>query len=619
MVIGTMREDLAKLSGDLDKITDGGGKKILTQLFLTYFLFCKAMARDWVLATAIPFYTKILGANDEITNNMYTASRSPFGIKTLWGSLSDALPFMGYHKRFYILWGVFVSICSIILLIIIGLSREGSTGPASFLLVQLSTLCIFGFEYGGATCDSLTQARYTELMKQMGTPTIVSFVWFLMNSCTLISSWGNLLLEEGNWLVLLYFAIPAALPMLYPAAMNWLAEAPASAYCSFQTEKLIKHKLIFIMSMILAVGALGGTGLLILNAGNLTKVIYFATLSTTFVVMSFFALPLNIAKPAFYMFLCSSLRLFFSGTLQVWYTSSNQYQGEVNCLAEHVDNSTYCTDATILKDYTCIPTGPGFTTAYYQFVGNFLGAIAATVAVVIFEKVIVFWNVRAAFWITTVFSMCSAMLEISILQRWNHSLFGTNPLDYLNSHWVDQIFFVVGTQAIDKIIEMLDFMPCNVLIGKLCPPNMEATIFAVLAGSQNFGTNLAFIFGSIVVANLGVTFNSLTNECINPNITVAGVTLTGLTWARALGGIVLPAITVPLTFVLLPDKLLNEDFLDATEGETELTAGAAGGEAPPQGMATGATGSIPRGTSQVSFVSLASISKGLPGGGDRMM
>lgn len=616
MVIGTMREDLAKLSGDLDKITDGGGKKVLTQLFLTYFLFCKAMARDWVLATAIPFYTKVLGADDETTNNMYTASRSPFGIKTLWGSLSDALPFMGYHKRFYILWGVFVSICSIFALISIGWSRDGATAPASMVLIQLSTLCIFGFEYGGATCDSLTQARYTELMKQMGTPTIVSFVWFLMNSCTLISSWGNLLLEDGNWLVLLYFAIPAALPMLYPAAMNWLAEAPATSYCSFQTEKLTKHRLIFMMSMTLAVGALGGTGLLILNATVWTRVIYFATLSTTFVVMSFIALPMNIAKPAFYMFLCSSLRLFFSGTLQIWYTSNNQHKGAAQCLEE---TGSACTDEVVLRDYTCIRNGPAFTTAYYQFVGNFLGAIAATVAVVIFEKIIVFWNVRAAFWITTVFSMCSAMLEISILQRWNHSLFGTDPLQYLESHYVDQIFFVVGTQAIDKIIEMLDFMPCNVLIGKLCPPNMEATIFAVLAGSQNFGTNLAFIFGSIVVANLGVTFNTLTNQCINPDITVLGVTLGGLTWARALGGIVLPAITVPLTFVLLPDKGLNENFLDETEGETELTAGAAGGEAPPQGMATGATGSIPRGTSQVSFVSLASISKGLPGGGDRMM
>jgi len=617
MVIGTMREDLAQLSGDLDKITDGGGKKILTQLFLTYFLFCKAMARDWVLATAIPFYTYVLGADDATINNMYTASRSPFGIKTLWGSLSDALPFMGYHKRFYILWGVFVSICSIILLISIGVSRNGAELPASMALVQVTTLCIFGFEYGGATCDSLTQARYTELMKQMGTPTIVSFVWFLMNSCTLISSWGNLLLEDGNWLVLLYFAIPAALPMLYPAAMNWLAEAPATSYCGFQTEKLTKHRLIFMMSMTLALGALGGTALLIIQAEVLTRVIYFATLSTTFVVMSFIALPMNIAKPAFYMFLCSSLRLFFSGSLQIWYTSSNTHFGTINCIKEH--DEAYCTEAIVLKDYTCIPAGPGFTTAYYQFVGNFLGAIAATVAVVIFEKVIVFWNVRAAFWITTVFSMCSAMLEISILQRWNHSLFGTDPLNHVESHYVDQIFFVVGTQAIDKIIEMLDFMPCNVLIGKLCPPNMEATIFAVLAGSQNFGTNLAFIFGSIVVERFGVTFNALTNECINPNHTVAGVTLTGLTWARVLGGIVLPAITVPLTFLLLPDKGLNENFLDETEGETELTAGAAGGEAPPQGMATGATGSIPRGTSQVSFVSLASISKGLPGGGDRMM
>merc|ERR1739844_444032 len=127
----------------------------------------------------------------------------------------------------------------------------------------------------------------------------------------------------------------------------------------------------------------------------------------------------------------------------------------------------------------------------------------------IFDNVIVKWNVRPAFWVTTVFQMCSTMLEVSILERWNHVPFGTTPgVDQT----VDQWFFLFGPLCIEKIVEMLDFMPCNVLIGKLCPESMEATIFAVLAGSQNFGSNLAFLFGAVIVEALGGTLTFERNQ-----------------------------------------------------------------------------------------------------------
>merc|ERR1719512_214508 len=490
------------------------------------------------------------------------------------------------------------------------------------VMVQIATLLIFGFEYGGATTDSLTQARYTELMKKMGSPTIVSFVWFLMNSCSLISSWGNLLLREGNWMVLLYFAIPAGLPMLVPAALNWLFEKPAQEFCKPDCKKVAQHLGIFVMSMFLAFGALGGTFILIFLPGETyLRMIYYLVLSTVFVLMSFYVLPWNIAAPAFYMFLCSSLRLYFLSTLQYWYTLPNRHYGQLDCIEAAIPYED-CSDISFIDiKYACIPDGPTFSTSYYQFIGNFIGAIAATVAVIIFEKIIVFWNVRAAFWVTTVFQMFSTMLEVTLLERWNHTvLFGTDPMDP-NAGYVDQLFFLFGPQAVDKIIEMLDFMPNNVLIGKLCPPSMEATIFAVLAGSQNFGTNLAYIFGSIVVEGFGVNFalkTDLSYTCVNPRISMFGVdglpTLTGLSWARFLGGVVLPAFTVPLTFVLLPNKPLTDDFLDeeqaapmAAEGGVDLTVN----------QDSVVMGSMPRNLKTVStssFVSMGGISKGLPGG-----
>lgn len=615
--------EIAKLKDDLDKVTDNGGAKILGQLFLTYFFFCKAMARDFVMATLTVYFVNVMGVDTSTANNMGTAARSPFGIKTLWGSMSDAIPCLGFHKRFYILWGVSVASFSLLMLIILNPEPEAGkvATQASGAAVAIATILFFGFEYGGATVDSLTQARYTELMKMLGTPTIVSFVWFLISSCTLISAWPILLQGPGTYKILLYFALPMAAPMLIPASLNWLQEKPAKTFCSPDCVKVMQHKGIFALSMVLAFGALGGTLLIILQASNdggiliensaVERIGYYSTLSVTFVCLSFYVLPLNIAMPAFYMFLCSTLRLFFSSTLQVWYTSPNLADATVKCAAAE-DCNPYI--PAQVEQYYCIRNGPFFGVGYYNFAGNLIGAGASIAAVIIFEKFIVSWNVRAAFWVTTGFSMISCLFEVTILERANHSLFGTDP-ELPENQWIDQIFFVVGAQALDKIIEMLDFMPCNILIGQLCPPSMEASIFAVLAGSQNFGSNLANIFGSIVVEELGVVFRTREGEpftCPNPD---AMLGFSGLATARIIGGVFLPALTIPLTFVLLPDKQLFDKFLDDEDaeagGNVELTGGGGGevaageaGLAPKLNMARGMSG-----VSTGSYIALGTVSR----------
>jgi len=272
-------------------------------------------------------------------------------------------------------------------------------------------------------------------------------------------------------------------------------------------------------------------------------------------------LPQAIWGPGVYMFLCSALRLFFSATLQGWYT----YRNEAGLPTETTDPCKDSTDPNCIS--WCIKDGPGFSTSFYQLWGNFIGAIAAVFAVMVFDNVIVKWNVRPAFWVTTVFQMCSTMLEVAILERWNHVPFGTTPGVDQN---IDAAFFLFGPLCIEKIVEMLDFMPCNVLIGNLCPKNMEATIFAVLAGSQNFGSNIARVMGAIVVQDvLGVNFASNSNDCVNERVGWF-FNLRGLSVARVAGGILLPAITVPLTFIMLPSKPLAEKYDNEDDGAVEL-------------------------------------------------
>jgi len=604
------------LRADLDKITEGQGDKVMTQLVATYFFYCKAWARDWLLYTLFIYYTKVLVANTDITNNMSTAATTPFGMKTLWGALSDAVPCLGYHKRFYIVWGVSVNLVCLICLAVFFHPIDFQVEPASITVISLVTLLFFGAEYGNATVDSLSQAMYTEYMKKLKTPTIVSFVWFLIQVSGLISSMGNLVLDQDFWQdsvfpnnpefalnirykILLYLAVPACLPILVPASLNWLLDPPGSSFCSVDMSKVTKHSKLFFLSMFLAIGSIIGALLLIFEAqleaalghrpedgrgpGIFIRLIFYSSFSLAFVPLSFWVLPGNIAKPAFYMFLCSTFRLFFSGTLQGFYTFPNNFGRPAG--AERFDCST-SNDSETCQDY-CLADSPGFSISYFQFVGSFVGAIASVTAVYIFEKSVSKWNVRPAFWVTTVFQMCSCCIEITMLERWNHRIFGTTPGA---DQWPDNMFFLIGTQALDKIIEMLDFMPCNILIGKLCPPKMEATIFAVLAGSQNFGTTLARVFGGLFVEYLGVTFRAGTAnippQCENPYYTLPGtqIGLHGLSVARFMGGFILPALTIPFTFCFLPDKLLTDDFVEGEERDVELmreegqgSASAAGG------------------------------------------
>merc|ERR1712029_587159 len=100
-------------------------------------------------------------------------------------------------------------------------------------------------------------------------------------------------------------------------------------------------------------------------------------------------------------------------------------------------------------------------------------------------------------------------------------------------------------------------MPSNVLIGKLCPKNLEATVFAILAAMNNFGNTVAGIAGAYMVKHFfNVELNPSSGDCSNP----AYMGVSGLGWSKIVGFIIIPALSIPFTWLLLPKGRLNEDF-----------------------------------------------------------
>jgi hypothetical protein len=111
---------------------------------------------------------------------------------------------------------------------------------------------------------------------------------------------------------------------------------------------------------------------------------------------------------------------------------------------------------------------------------------------------------------------------------------------------------------------MMDFMPAVVLTSASCPKGMEATVYALLAGFQNFGSNVAREIGVGLLNYLQIQ----TNEPCN---------FERFPFAIVLAHIIVPSFCIPLIFVLIPDKLMTEKLLEdemVLGAESELGAAA---------------------------------------------
>merc|ERR1719162_2359101 len=145
-------------------------------------------------------------------------------------------------------------------------------------------------------------------------------------------------------------------------------------------------------------------------------------------------LPASIGLPAIYMFICKALYLNVGLIVQYWYTA------DTDCFT---------------RANPPFSLGPGFENSYYQTVSGYGGTLASLLGVVVFDRTIQFWNVRKAFWLTTAVNALTTIFELSMLERWNQRWFGYDPDINPNTN-VDRAFFILGAQAIDKLLDMLD-------------------------------------------------------------------------------------------------------------------------------------------------------------------
>merc|ERR1712060_598427 len=175
----------------------------------------------------------------------------------------------------------------------------------------------------------------------------------------------------------------------------------------------------------------------------------------------------------------------------------------------------------------------------------------------------------------------SGLADVGITIR--ESLFDPSQ-GYRTVRGDDLASFLFGSYFLEPLIDQLDQLPATLLLSKLCPKGIETTMFAILAGFSNIGLSLSGQMGALAVGYFGYNFRKGdASEGIPSTCEMGGsnpgdpTSWHGLAQTLLVGNVVLPFLTIPLTWCFIPNQPLNSEFLGESEqGEVQMMEHGAG-------------------------------------------
>ncbi|XP_057958144.1 folate-biopterin transporter 1, chloroplastic [Malania oleifera] len=149
-----------------------------------------------------------------------------------------------------------------------------------------------------------------------------------------------------------------------------------------------------------------------------------------------------------------------------------------------------------------------FTTNKLGFTPEFLGrvklvtSVASLVGVGVYNGFLKTVPLRKIFLVTTIIGVALGMSQVLLVTGLNRKL-------GISDEW-----FAIGDSLIITVLSQVSFMPVLVLAAKLCPPGMEATLFATLMSISNGGSVVGGLLGAGLTQLFGVTKDSFGNLAI---------------------------------------------------------------------------------------------------------
>lgn len=193
-------------------------------------------------------------------------------------------------------------------------------------------------------------------------------------------------------------------------------------------------------------------------------------------------------------------------------TESSTWQvisGQIKQLKEAVSQKVIWMPALFIFLWQATPTADSafffFTTNDLGFEPEFLGrvrlvtSIAALVGIWIFQRFLKAVPFRTIFAWSTVLSTLFGFTTLLLVTHANRAI-------GIGDQW-----FSLGDSLILTVMGEISFMPVLVLSARICPPGVEATLFALLMSILNLAGLLSHELGAILTQWLGVTETNFEN------------------------------------------------------------------------------------------------------------
>ena len=491
---------------------------------------------------------------------------TPWALKSIIGIVSDTVSILGFHKLPYIYASLTLAIISCIVL-----ASAWPVGPiyAVGLLLMINLAC--------AVTDLLVEARYSECINKEASqgPNITSFVWTGIAVGSMLSTVPiGLLLEYGvepHWLY--YIPILPMITVLYFVCRNWLGD-------TLQVTRMVETE--------------EGPRLLPVDTVNCCGPFFWFSLITrpdpphvctaTGETLSdssvsseeeeeepktpVIAVKWQTVKREWRAVLLSfgivflSLLTSFLGVMQVhpYYLCGVSLVGSVamilgfNLLIGGVTAQiqTYVLIQSMFSmsissaefffmtdTVEQFPEGPHFSKSFYVIAMGLTGSFCSVLGTVSYSFFMANWRYRTVFYFSNIVSVLLGLLNIAFVLHWNR-LIG-----------VPDSIFVIGSEVIQVVIGTWTNMPLIVAIASLCPKDMEAIMYALLAGSSNLGGSLSHYTGASLLTYLG----------INPSGAIAESHQFTNLWKAVTIVTLLPLLTIVTVPFLIPDTSQKESLL----------------------------------------------------------
>mmetsp|Transcript_46648 Transcript_46648/g.117307 ORF Transcript_46648/g.117307 Transcript_46648/m.117307 type:complete len:578 (+) Transcript_46648:43-1776(+) len=446
-------------------------------------------------------YKDVLGlaGDPALMSNLIIAGKIPWTIKPVMGMMSDAYPLFGFHLTSYMglaaAAGVLGYIC------VGSLTLAAAATVPCFILINFSV----------ATPDVMIDASAAKLSKDVPerASDLQSLIWgsvpLGMMATAAVSA--TLLPAAGpKWTLLVVAVCP--LCILVASVLRWLPEErlpPEQRRVDFSV--FDKHKHVVTLAACMSAMAIMLAVLQILIESVFVRCLVIFICGAMLATSTYFSLrcitPL-LAKTALFLFMINAVQPDLSeGAMQTWLT--------------HAEG------------------GPHFSKRVMA-ARQGVSAFGLLVGAIFYNKFLTACRYQRIFLLAQLAMVASSLLDLILVSRWNLSI------------GVPDVAFIMGDDVIANLVGRSFMMPLFVLSAKVCPDNLEATLFAVLMALFNLGTTVSTNFGAALTDLLGIRQG---NFDMLPHAVVV----------RSLCRL----LPIPLIFLLVPD-LSPQDPIPGGEG-----------------------------------------------------